>query len=112
MKDAKIEILNDICRDFVELDNTHNEYGIALAQNRIKMILCLMATVVLLVLAILLQQSSLVINFAIVCCIFCFWSLLNCELISIKNYQNKIENNKIFEENMKKIIEKKFAKKE
>ena len=87
-----------------QANNQNNEYIIKSSKNRIKMILLLMASTVNMALSILLSSSSLTINLAIVCNLYCFYALLHCELSEIKMRQDLIKHNQNIEQDIEKML--------
>ena len=88
----------------IQANNRENQYAIKSSKSRIKIILLTMATTVNMSLAILLSSSSLIINIAIICNLYCFYSLLRCELSEIKMRQDLIKHNQNIEQDIKKML--------
>ncbi|MBO4576256.1 MAG: hypothetical protein J5680_04000 [Neisseriaceae bacterium] len=88
----------------IQSNNRENKYAIETSKGRIKMILLLMASTVNMVLAILLRSSPLITNFTIICNLFCFYSLLKCELSEIKMRQDLMKYNQNIEQDIDKML--------
>ena len=88
----------------IQANNRENQYAIKSSKSRIKMILLTMAATVNMSLSILLSSSSLTINIAIICNLYCFYSLLKCELYEIKMRQDLMKFNQNSEQDIEKML--------
>ena len=88
----------------IQANNRENQYAIKSSKSRIKMILLTMASTVNMALSLLLSLSSLIINIAIICNLYCFYSLLRCELSEIKMRQDLMKHNQNIEQDIEKML--------